>query len=293
MVMKDRNASVLECPGCLNTEWRLFLVSNGRDILRCVACGLLAVHPRPSLEEIRRLFEEDYIRDESRVEQDFTTFRAASLAREAALLRSLRPRGGTLLDLGTASGAFLGEFAGFPEWRVEGVEPSRYAAQAASARYGVPVHQGFLAQQQFPDAAFDVVTSLDGFYFHPEPAADLRELARIIKPGGVLAIEIPGLRFRLLKNSGWICRLLYGISARLNAGVHLFYYSRVTLGRMAARFGFQELSAHPEQAPVYGSAGMRFLNRLYYGFSATVYRVSGGVLNLAPKEFILYQRRDP
>jgi hypothetical protein len=103
-------------------------------------------------------------------------------------------------------------------------------------------------------------------------------------------MEIPGLRFRLLKNTGILCRLLYGVPARLNAGVHLFYYSRQTLGRLLGKFGFVEIAHMPEQSPVYGPWYVRLGNALFYGVTAVLYRATGGAMNLAPKEFLIYQK---
>ncbi len=278
------------CPVCACVDMEPFVESNGSRIVRCKACRVLLVNPRPSEQAIKQLFVEEYIGSEERVAEDFTSWRQASLHREADRIKRMLPQGGRLLDLGTASGAFLGEFVAEKGWAVEGLEPSRYAAKAAAERYGVTVHCGFLRDQNLPENTYDVVASLDAFMFHPNPRADLQEIAKILRTDGLLAIEIPGLRFRLMKNTGWICRLIYGVPARLNAGVHLFYYSRETLGALVKQFGFEEVAAFPEQSPVYGPWYARLGNRLYFGLSAMIYNLSGGRLNLAPKEFIVFRR---
>lgn len=280
------------CVVCGGTRYRHFLISNGRAIIRCMDCGLLFVTPRPSEAELRDLFENEYIKDDRRIKHDFTEMRLDSLKREAQLIKKLLPNGGHLLDLGTASGAFLRQFARVPGWYVEGVEPSKFGAQAAAMATGLKVHHGFLREQDFPDATFNVVTSLDAFFFHPDPRADLAEIARILKNEGILAIEIPGLRFRLLKNSGLLCRLLYGVPARLNAGVHLFYYSRGTLGRLVQQFGFVELEAYPERSPVCGDARMKLGKALYFRITSFLYKITAGYFNLAPKEFVLYRKTE-
>lgn len=279
-----------KCPICETTSFECFVESNGHTVVKCGSCGLLFVNPRPTENSIRQLFVEEYISSEERVSDDFTSWRQSSLHREANRIKRLLPRGGCLLDLGTASGAFLGEFAADSRWNVEGVEPSRFAAQAAGARYLVPVHHGFLRDQNFSSESFDVVASLDAFYFHPDPKADLKEIARILRPGGLLAIEIPGLNFRRLKNTGLLCRLLYGVPARLNAGVHLFYYSRKTLGQIVRQFGFEEIAAYPEQSPVYGSRFQRIGSSIYYMLTAALYKISAGRLSLVPKEFLVYRK---
>lgn len=278
------------CPSCGADKPTFYIESNQHQIMKCDTCELLFVSPRPSEDAIKKMFVEEYIGTDKRMEEDFTTWRQASLSREAGRLKRLLPNGGELLDLGTASGAFLGEFSSEAKWQVEGVEPSRYAAKAASERYKVPVHAGFLRDLNLKTAFFDVIVSLDALCFHPDPRADLQEVVRILKHGGVLAIEIPGLRFRLLKNSGLLCRLIYGVPARLNAGVHLFYYSRKTLGKLVSQFGFEEIAAYPEQSPVYGVWYARMGNWLYYWVTAAMYKLTGGRLSIVPKEFLVYRK---
>ncbi len=278
------------CPLCHDESFSLFAESNGFRIVECPRCTLKFVNPRPSEQEIKNHFENEYIDDEKRVDVDFTSYREKSLHREAEAIKKLLDSGGRLLDLGAASGYFLSCFSDSPEWDVEGVEPSRYAAASAQRKYGVNVHQGFLSDQNFAGEAFDIITSLDSFCFHPNPGKDLREIVRILKPGGFFCVEIPGLNFRLLKNKGLVARLVYGERVRLNAGVHLFYYSRSTLGAFAEKFGLEESCFFPEQSPLYGNIAIRFLNHAYYLFSAATYRLSNGNLNVVPKEFIIYRK---
>ncbi|HDM77737.1 MAG TPA: class I SAM-dependent methyltransferase [Deltaproteobacteria bacterium] len=285
-----KKENLKRCACCGHKKFRLFIESNGERIVRCEECGLLIVNPRPTQEAIKQLFEEEYISTEDRVKEDFTNYRTSALRREAKRIKRFKPEGGRLLDIGTASGAFLLEFQDNPKWQVEGVEPSRYAAEMAAKLYNLKVHCGFLADQAFPDKHFDVVTSLDAFMFHPEPREDLKEISRILKPGGLFAVEIPGLNFRLLKNSGPLCKLIYGVPARLNAGVHLFYYSRSTMGAMVGQFGFKEIAIFPEQSPVYGNTIVRTLNFLYYVLSGSIYKLTGGQLSIVPKEFIIYRK---
>lgn len=278
------------CPICQIDDNEPFLVSNNMTVVRCRHCGLLYVNPRLKAEAISRHYREDYISDEKRVEIDFISYRKASLAREAEKIRFLKPEGGQLLDVGAASGEFLRHFADEPKWQVEGVEPSSYAAEYAKEKFGMKVFNGFLIDAQYENNEFDVITSLDTFYFHPDPCRDLSEMARIIKPGGFLAIEIPGLNFRLLKNTGLICRILYREPARLNAMLHLYFYSKHTLTRLVAKYGFSPVAAYAVQSPVYGPPPLRLLNSAYFISSKLIALLSMNKINLVPKEFLIFQR---
>jgi SAM-dependent methyltransferase len=259
-------------------------------VLRCGSCGLLFSDPRPSGQDIAEFFASQYITDKRRADVDFSSFRELTLRREALLVRRYLPNGGRLLDVGCASGAFMRQFADDRMWTVEGVEPSRFAAEHARNTWKLNVHTGFLRDLKLAANSFDAIASLDSFYFHPEPNEDLAEMARLVVPKGHLFIEIPGLTFRLLKNVGPLAYLLYGESVRLNPGLHLYFYSTATLSRLVAKHGFQLVARYPQQGPTYGSKSLRLANGAYFRVAALLYKLSGGRLNCAPKEFLVFQR---
>jgi SAM-dependent methyltransferase len=126
------------------------------------------------------------------------------------------PTGGVALDVGSGPGnvtASLARAAG-PGGLALGVDISEpMLARAVEAQAGANV--GFLrADAQhlpFRDATFDAVTSLAVLQLIPEPSATLAEIARVLKPGGRVAIMVPtaGRGGELLK---WLP----------NGGVHFF-----------------------------------------------------------------------
>ncbi len=122
------------------------------------------------------------------------------------------PPGGTALDVGSGPGnvtASLARAAG-PGGLALGVDISEsMLARAVHAEAGPQV--GFLradAQRlPFRDNIFDAVTSLAVLQLIPNPAAALAEMARVLKPGGRLAVMVPTAgstaRFwRMLPNVG-------------------------------------------------------------------------------------------
>jgi SAM-dependent methyltransferase len=282
----------VDCPICGCNNSADFAFQDGFKIVRCNICGLVYVNPRRDVQAISEFFAQEYINSQERVEVDFISYREASLRREASLIKKLYPQGGRLLDVGAASGFFLNQFSGDPKWQVEGVEPSSYSTQYAREKFGLTVHQGFLIDQQFPKNSFEVIICADTFCFMPNPNEELSEMARILKPGGLLALEIPGFFFRMTKNRGLLCRLLYGEPVRLNPALHLFFYSRKTLTQLVERHGFKFMSSFPEQSPIYGSLARRILNNSYFTLSSMLYYLTYGKLNIASKEFIIYQKEN-
>ena len=97
--------------------------------------------------------------------------------------------GGRLLDVGCGSGDWLSGMRRHG-WRVQGVEFDPAAAAAARAR-GLPVLVGTLEQQHLPAASFDAITLNHVIEHVPDPAATLRECARLLRPGGRIVLFTP------------------------------------------------------------------------------------------------------
>lgn len=278
------------CPICNSVRSRVVVVENGIKVVRCEECGLVYASPRPDKSLVEAYFRNEFINNEETLSRKYIEERMKTLDREARRLRQLVPGGGYLLDIGTASGAFLSCFSHCPKWVVEGVEPAHTAVKYAKEKFGVTIHQGFLIDQHFSEASYDVVTCIDTFYYILNPNDEVREIARILKPGGLLAMEIPGYHFRMMKNTGPLCRLLYGRSSYLDANRHVYFYSRKTLRQLVERHGFKFVASFPEQSPSYGPFLVQLLGSAYFRLSGAVYRFTNGYINCAPKEFIVFEK---
>ncbi len=122
------------------------------------------------------------------------------------------PQGGIALDVGCGPGsvtASLAHAAG-PEGLALGVDISEpMLARAVRAQAGPQV--GFLRAnaQQLPlrDQSVDAVVSIAVLQLIPDPTAALSEIARVLRPGGGLAVMVPIVRgapelWRKLPNGG-------------------------------------------------------------------------------------------
>jgi SAM-dependent methyltransferase len=54
--------------------------------------------------------------------------------------------------------------------------------------------EGDAAELRFPDEAFDVVLCQAALMFFPEPAAAIREMARVVKPTGTVGVQVWAIR---------------------------------------------------------------------------------------------------
>ena len=193
-------------------------------VVRCSSCGLVFSNPRPHSSEIAKGYAEsedqEYLQESSN--------RSINAHISLATIRRFKPAG-KLLEIGSAAGYFLN--AARTDFEVTGVEPSRWAAAEAKRRFGVEVKVVGFLEAALPDASFDVVAAVDVIEHLEDPVAFIRECRRVLKPGGVLYLmtpDIESLSARLLGGSWWGLR-----------PVHIYYFSRRTLGDLLKREGLE------------------------------------------------------
>jgi SAM-dependent methyltransferase len=155
-----------------------------------------------------------------------------------------------MLDVGCGAGAARRRFrdAG---WIARGVEPDPRAVRVGRA-HGLDIVEGVLRDGRFPDAWFDYAR-LDHSFEHLRCAREtLRELRRILRPGGRLFLSLPEFESTTRRWFGghwWF----------LGLPVHTYQYSRRTLPRLLESEGFAVESARvrPHLGGTLGSLEIR------------------------------------
>ena len=105
-------------------------------------------------------------------------------------------KGFTILDVGCGGGRTVAKLAALaPEGKVHGVDYSAESVAAsrrenalAIAAGRVEIGQASVSRLPFPDDQFDLVTAVETQYYWPEPVDDMREIRRVLKPGGRLVV---------------------------------------------------------------------------------------------------------
>jgi SAM-dependent methyltransferase len=151
----------------------------------CRDCGFQCKSLRPSPAHLDRHYAQQGEAYVQRIAEDLASYREDyRVARE--ILSKAFPRGGSILDVGCASGFFLESLG--EKWNAHGLEIFRLAAQQARARGGITVHECDIASAGFEEACFDVVCSFDVVEHLADPMPFFREARRILKPSGLLLL---------------------------------------------------------------------------------------------------------
>jgi SAM-dependent methyltransferase len=212
-------------------------------LVRCSGCGLLLRSPRPRSEDVERAYTEERYPAE-RLEE----MRAAQVDSFRDELLALRALGAQsrILEVGSFLGGFL-ELARKEGWDAVGLDPGVQMAERCRAR-GLRVIESTLEDHvgAVGEAGYDCVAIWNTFDQLPEPKPTLAAAARVLRPGGVLALRVPhGRYYRALRPrlDGGSAASRYASEARLAwnnllSFPYLHGYDVDTLDRLVTPFGF-------------------------------------------------------
>lgn len=135
------------------------------------------------------------------------------------------PANARILDAGCGSGRNMVELAHFGT--VTGVELSQTSVALALARDVGEVIAGSALEMPFADDSFDLAVTLDVIEHLEDDLAALRELRRVVAPGGALLVTVPAYQ--------WLW------SGHDEINHHHRRYTRRSLQRVAQQAGWMQL----------------------------------------------------
>jgi SAM-dependent methyltransferase len=139
---------------------------------------------------------------------------------------------GRILEYGCGP-AVVGQLAADDGWQVEAIDVGEWIRQLQPKR-SFRLRVGTLREQDWPTGHFDAIYAQDVLEHVQRPMDELNELARILRPGGLMYVHVPNYR------SLTICLGVSRFAYNEPLG-HLNYFTPVTLGRMLRRAGFSEV----------------------------------------------------
>jgi SAM-dependent methyltransferase len=207
-------------------------------VVRCDACGLLRLDPKPPPEELGRYYPDNYWfapdrSAASRLEEayrrlvlrDHVQFVAQALADSSAR--------GPLLDVGCGGGLFLGMMRE-RGLRVVGLDNSREAAGIAWRRQHVPSLAGDLERAPLRAGSFAGLTMFHVMEHLYDPRAYLCAARALLAKDGRLVVQVPNA-------ASWQARLLGRAWNGADIPRHLTDFRARDLEKMMEGSGFEVL----------------------------------------------------
>ena len=152
----------------------------------------------------------------------------------AALKRMLELKStDRVLDLGCGDGFWTSRIAPY-SGQVTGLDPDEKSLNFARhfrCRPNITYVQGFAESLPFPDGSFDKIISVSCVEHFADPLQSMKEMARVLSPGGRIALSIDSL---LAENSGEAFRQWHKRRHYVTQ-----YFDQQTLTEMLSNAGFR------------------------------------------------------
>ncbi len=197
------------------------------DIVRCESCSHMQLDRFPSGAELEAAYEvaesDDYVEEEAGQRHSF----AAVLER----IERYAPRRGAILDVGCWVGFLLAEAEARGWSEAVGIEPSGFASAYARERLGLDVRSEELFGADLPLGHFDCVVMGDVLEHLTRANAALERVGELLRPGGILALELPDAGSRVARMLGprWWSVI----------PTHIHYFTRESAATMLRRHGYE------------------------------------------------------
>jgi SAM-dependent methyltransferase len=190
-------------------------------IVRCPQCGHAYSSPLPldMWKNYVSIVDEAYLKN--------ATSRKATSQKICKRLLRYAPSG-KLLDIGCATADFLD--VAKEHYSVEGLELSSWSATIARSR-GFKIHGSFLSEIE-PPAQYDVITLWGVIEHFESPLKEANQIARLLKPGGILALwtgDMDGMFSKMMGKAWWNIQ-----------GQHIQYFTKSSLTRMMKEAGLKK-----------------------------------------------------
>lgn len=239
MIMPEQVARVeTSCNNCRSLKKReLFAEARAQKhrVVSCCDCGLMFADPLVTSNLAGYLVPPDQVQpltDDSPEVRRGRDKLPDYLAIEPVLGQFL-PERGQLVEVGAYSGLLLEHFrrAG---WAVLGIEPDGRGVEYARRRFGIDVRQGTLETVPLEADSVAAAVMLHVIEHIDDPAAAVRAVARLLRPGGVFVVETPtydSLAFWLLGRR----------ERSMSCDGHIYFYTERTLSALLTQAGFELL----------------------------------------------------
>jgi 2-polyprenyl-3-methyl-5-hydroxy-6-metoxy-1,4-benzoquinol methylase len=180
-------------------------------VVRCRACGLVRLNPRPAVSELARIYPPEYyayhlVHDDNSARPSHLSPGGLGEAIKARryqrrfkqLLERSAPGTGPIrvLDVGCADGRLLTWYRdAIPDRQIEtwGIDISEAAVEQARRNGHTAVVGRFEADTELPDAHFDLIVASHVIEHVADPIGFARRAASLLKPGGLFMFATPNV----------------------------------------------------------------------------------------------------
>jgi 2-polyprenyl-3-methyl-5-hydroxy-6-metoxy-1,4-benzoquinol methylase len=276
---RQRTTPVTACPLCGASGARDFPIFYEFNRTRyqareCTDCAFVFLDPRLTPEDLRLLYSDEYFLHDgadcgAHSSTDYETAAVAGSIKFPEILgwiRTYRPTG-TFFEIGCGMGYFL-DYARRNGYTVSGVEYAAMGVRMCTEKFGLDVRQGSVEDLPAGSGPYDVVFLGDVLEHLVQPLEMLVKIRTMLKPGGIVAAEVPSMFNSLTGGIAVAVMRMLGMQKKMGMPpYHVNEFTPATLSEMLVRSGYgtqrivQRIKP-PSRITLRGSLGERMAKKL-------------------------------
>lgn len=198
------------------------------QINECAGCGLIFSSPILPSSEIESLYRESYFIEEPQLENMLLDY-----VDQLKHAMTLKPDIDSLLEVGCSSGFLLHAAQKLGIKNVRGVEPGYKAYSQAHPDIQRCIENTFFEKDIFSENSFDIVCCFQVLDHLLDPLETLREVFRVLKPGGLFLTVNHDIR-------SWMPRML-GEKCPMYDVEHIYLFDKKTIKKAFQKVGLEVL----------------------------------------------------
>ena len=219
----------ISCIFCGCSDRQVVITENGYTGVKCTACRLIYITPRPSAHEVVATYSDTGAAKYANIHLHFAAVYRRQAMQTLSKIRGFLPSG-SILELGPGSGAFLltAKELGYD---VAGIELNPYEAAWLKDTCGLSCENTPLSAASFGGRRFDLIYHRDVLSHLHDPIAVFKAINRTLRPGGWLVFETG--------NTGDLDRKYYKYFAQFLYPDHLFFFGERSIEKLLAKASFR------------------------------------------------------
>lgn len=240
------------CPACDSAMLREAFAKDGFSHRQCTSCDFVCMDPYPADDTIKELYAGRYYTNSRelfeaprlRLAGTATPYSAPMAELESIIDRTARSGdSGDWLDVGGGIGAFAALIARKrPNWTVTLNEFNPRSIEIAQSQFHIAATTDDAVQLAGQGKSYDVISFIAVVEHIPLPKAVIEQYARLLNPGGSLAIVVPN--FTRLSAA-----VAHAASSSVCPPFHVSLFSRNNLKSMLKSIGFFDSVEISESGP--------------------------------------------
>lgn len=226
----------VSCNLCNKNDYTILFgpgVAQINQIVQCNHCGLMYANPRLQDvdQDLVKNFDPAWTLEHSNQRFDKESLQVRDYRKTRDFLDKTFPARGRLIEVGSGFGQLLNFFKQ-DGWEVMGIEPLKGGCIYSESQFGIKAIPKTVEEAALDGNSVDVALMMHVIEHVPDPSGTVREIYRVLKPGGYFIMETP--RYDTL-----MFRLLGKRERSLSCSGHIYFFTTDTLKRMATSAGFE------------------------------------------------------